>query len=193
MVVARVNALISGDPGCDAYCRLERLLRERGWRLPIERAASLGCGFGNLERDLVQRGLVSSIAGYDLAEGAIDEAQRLAGAAGLQGIRYCVADLDTLWFEKGSLDAIFAHQAVHHVDNLESLYASVRAALRPGGIFHLHEFVGPSRFQWTDAQLAAVNGFLELPSTRIAPPPKRPAKTAGTPPHRCRYGRRRPE
>ena len=160
MVVARVNTLISGDPGCDAYGRLERLFRKRGWTLPIERAASLGCGFGNLERDLAQRGMVREMDAYDLAEGAVAQARRLAQEAGLGTVRYHVADLDTLSLPEGSLDAVFAHQAVHHVENLEGLYATVHAALRPGGIFHLHEFVGPSRFQWTDAQLAAVNNYL---------------------------------
>ncbi len=81
MVLARVNTRISGDPGCDAYGRLERLYRERRWALPIEQAVSLGCGFGNLERDLMGRGWVKRIAAYDLAEGAIAQARRLADGA----------------------------------------------------------------------------------------------------------------
>ncbi|HEX6010927.1 MAG TPA: class I SAM-dependent methyltransferase, partial [Geminicoccaceae bacterium] len=186
MVVARVNTLISGDPGCDAYGRLKRLFRERGWRLPIERSASLGCGFGNLERDLARRGMVREVDAYDLAEGAVAQARRLAQEAGLGTVRYHVADLDSLSLPEGSLDAVFAHQAVHHVENLEGLYATVHAALRPGGIFHLHEFVGPSRFQWTDAQLAAVNNYLfslpphlrRLPDGQPKPPLYRPAVEA---------------
>ena len=67
-------------------------------------------------------------------------------------------------------------------ENLDGLYRSVHAALRPGGVFHLHEFVGPSRFQWTDAQLAAVNGYLDslpahlrrLPAGRAKPAMQRP-------------------
>jgi SAM-dependent methyltransferase len=186
MVVARVNTRISGDPGCDAYGRLERHLLQRGWKLPIERAASLGCGFGNLERDLVRRGLVHCIDAYDLADRAIDQAQRLAREAGIDSIRYHVADLNTLSLPEASLDAVFAHQAVHHVENLEALYASLHAALRPVGILHLHEFVGPSRFQWTDAQLAAVNNYLfslpphlrRLPDGQPKPPLYRPAVEA---------------
>jgi SAM-dependent methyltransferase/predicted O-methyltransferase YrrM len=178
MVRARINTLIAGDPDCDAYGRLERLYRERGWRLPIRDAISLGCGFGNLERDLVGRGLVQSIDAYDLAEGAIEQARRLASAGGFQGIRYHVADLDTLALPAVSADAVFAHQSVHHVERLEALYATVRDALRPGGVFHLHEFVGPSRFQWTDAQLRLVNGLLgELPA-RLRRLPSGAAKPA---------------
>jgi SAM-dependent methyltransferase len=167
MVLARVNRLISGDPGCDAYGRLERLYRERRWALPVRRAVSLGCGFGNLERDLAKRGWVERIAAYDLAEGAVAQARRLADEAGLSGITYAVADLNTLRLDPGSADAVFAHSAVHHVQDLEHLYFTVRAALRPRGVFHLNEFVGPTRFQWTDAQLRLVNDFLDALPPRL--------------------------
>jgi SAM-dependent methyltransferase len=186
MVVARINAMISGDPSCDAYARLQRLLAERGWRLPIGRAVSLGCGSGNLERDLVQRGMVSTMDAYDLAEGAIERARRLACEAGMDSIRYHVADLEALTWPERSLDAVFAHQSVHHVGKLEVLHGAIRAALKPGGFFHLHEYVGPTRFQWTDVQLAAVNDVLEslpahlrrLPDGRQKPPMQRPTLEA---------------
>lgn len=167
MVVARVNTLISGDPACDAYGRLERLYRERGWTLPIAHAVSLGCGFGNLERDLMRRGWVGRIDAYDIAEGAIAEARRLAEQDGLHGITYHVSDLDTLQLAPGSIDAVFAHSAVHHVERLEALYATVHAALKPNGVFHLHEYVGPTRFQWTDAQIALVNDFMDSLPPRL--------------------------
>ncbi len=167
MVLARVNTMISGDPGCDAYGRLERLYRERGWTLPIAHAVSLGCGFGNLERDLMRRGWVGRMDAYDLAEGAIAEARRLAEQDGLHGIAYHVADLDTLQLAPGSADAVFAHSAVHHVERLEALYATVHAALKPNGVFHLHEYVGPTRFQWTDAQIALVNDFMDSLPPRL--------------------------
>ena len=81
MVVARLNQKMSGDPAIDAYGRLALLLRERGWTLPIKRSLSLGCGFGGLERDLAGRRIIERIDGYDLAEGAVKEAQRQAQAA----------------------------------------------------------------------------------------------------------------
>jgi SAM-dependent methyltransferase len=182
MVRARLNTLISGHPECDAYGRLELLLRERAWELPIEHALSLGCGFGNLERDLARRGMVRSIDAYDIAEGAIAEARKLAAEAGLDGISYYVADLDQMRFQPGTVDVVFAHQSVHHVERLEGLYETVRNALRPGGVFHLHEFVGPSRFQWSDTQLGLVNAFLDslpprlrrLPSGEPKPALRRP-------------------
>lgn len=160
-VQARLNRRCSGDPGGDAYNRLSQVLLRRGFELPLHRCISLGCGFGGLERHLLTSGIVRSIDAYDIAETAIAEARRLAEQAGLTGVRYHVVDMERFTFPQRDVDVVFAHQSVHHVETLEALFAKVRDVLRPGGIFHLHEFVGPTRFQWTDAQLALINGFLD--------------------------------
>src|SRR3954451_5860102 len=117
MVRDRVNRLASGRPDQDVYGHLMELLAVRGWRLPINHALSLGCGFGGLERDLVGRGLVTKMQGLDLAEGAIVEARRLAAEAGLgDRIQYQVSDLEAADFSPGSADIVFAHSSVHHVE-----------------------------------------------------------------------------
>lgn len=176
----RLNTLASGSPDTDSYGHLAALLRQRGVRVPIERAVSLGCGFGGLERDLASRGIIDEIDAYDIAPGAIVEARRLAQAGGLTGLRYHVADLETEAFTPGLVDVVFAHQSVHHVERLDELFATVAAMLKPGGIFHLHEFVGPIRFQWTDAQIAAVNRLLDsLPPRLRALPSGKPRPLQG--------------
>ena len=168
MVQARVNTLASGRPDVDAYGRLAEVLARRGWSLPIKRAISLGCGFGGLERDLVGRGLCCHMHALDLAEGAVAEAQRLARVEGFgDKIRYQVADLERAALPPGWAGAVFAHQSVHHIEALDELFSAVRRALRRGGAFHLHEFVGPIRFQWTEAQLALANGFLDSLPIRL--------------------------
>ncbi len=186
MVKDRLNTLASGDPRLDAYGRLAILLQQRGVTLPIARSISLGCGFGGLERDLTARGLVGHVDGYDLATQAIADAGRQAGDSGMTNLHYHVADLETADLPAGKTDIVFAHQSVHHIERLEQIFARVRRALRPGGVFHLHEFVGPIRFQWTDAQIALVNEFLEslpeelrrLPSGKPKPLQTRPTVAA---------------
>ena len=167
MVRARLNRLASGSPEIDVYSHFADLLRQRGVTIPIERAVSLGCGFGGLERDLASRGIIREIDAYDIAPGAIAEARRLAQEAGFGDLRYHVADLETQPVATSAVDVVFAHQAVHHVERLDELFASVATMLKPGGLFHLHEFVGPTRFQWTDAQMAGVNRFLESLPARL--------------------------
>ena len=160
LVRARINRLISGDVWQDAYGRLGACLHERGEPIPVARAMSLGCGFGGLERDLARRGMVRQMDAYDLAEGAIAEARRLAAEASLEGVSYHVADLDTQDFPEARYDVVFAHSSVHHVERLEDLFARVHRTLRPGGLFHLNEYVGPTRFQWTGDQLRLINTYL---------------------------------
>ncbi len=183
MVRSRLNMLASGRPDHDAYDRLAELLCARGQRLPIPRAVSLGCGFGNLERDLAGRGLVESVDAYDIAHGAIEQARRLAAELGLSGLRYQVADLERAAFPEGDVDVVFAHSSIHHVEQLEAVFDQVERMLKPGGVFHLWEFVGPTRFQWTDAQIALTNQMLDGLSERLRRQPNgrpRPRQTRPT-------------
>jgi SAM-dependent methyltransferase len=123
--------------------------------------------------------MIREMDAYDLAAGAIMEACRLAEEAGYGWIRYHVADLEAQDFPMNYYDAVFAHSSVHHVERLEALFATVHRALRPGGIFHLNEYVGPTRFQWTDAQLQLINGYLDSIPERLRQTPngrKRPVE-----------------
>jgi SAM-dependent methyltransferase len=167
LVQKRINMRISGDPDCDAYGQLVRVLAGRGRPLPIPRAVSLGCGFGALERSLTSRGIVRKVKAYDFSEAAITEARQLARQHQRRNVTYHVADLERLALLPNSVDTVFAHQSIHHVKGLERLFSGIRKALKPGGIFHLHEFVGPSRFQWTEPQLALVNEYLSLLPPRL--------------------------
>ena len=186
MVRSRLNLLASGDPSKDVYGHFADLLQQRGVAIPIPSAVSLGCGFGGLERDLASRGLIREIDAYDIAPGAIAEAQRLAQEGGFSGLRYHVADLEHEPIAAGAVDVVFAHSSVHHVERLEELFTSISAMLKPGGLFHLNEFVGPTRFQWTDAQIDGVNRFIEglpprlraLPSGQPRPLQARPTVAA---------------
>jgi SAM-dependent methyltransferase len=165
-LVARRVAIKAADrPESDAYVHLFEVLRGAGWRFPVPRALSLGCGHGGLERGLMLHGVVERCDGIDLSEGAIEEARRRAAEAGMPNIHYTVGDLEHADFPEGAFDMVFFHHSMHHIEDLDGLCLAVRRALRPGGILHLNEFVGPDRFQWTDAQLHHLNTFVQaLPS-----------------------------
>ena len=169
LVQERVNVLVSGTKDADAYGRLAEFLRERGRALPLPRCATLGCGAGGLERDLLRRGIAAEIDGYDAAEDALAEARRLA--AGLGGLRYHLADLSRPDLPEAQFDAVFTHSALQKMKSLEGVLAAIRRALKPDGLLHLNEFVGPSRFQWTDAQIHLVNGFLSALPDRLRQTP----------------------
>ena len=161
MVAERINMLASGDPHVDAYGHLKAVLTRLGWTLPVARAASLCCGEGSLERELVKQGYAQSVVGYDLAQKAIEVARHSAQAEGLRGLEYEVRDLELNGLSTTGLDLVFSFSGVHHLSRLEKTFNAVHEALRPGGVFHVYEYVGPDRFQWTERQLLEINDFLE--------------------------------
>ena len=179
----RLNIKATGRMDCEPYAYLKEKLSRDGWSLPVPRALSLGCGHGFLERGLVVMGIADRVDGIDLSAGAIAEARRIVAETPLhRHLEYHVADLETAAFPEGTFDMVFAHHSMHHIEDLDGLCIAVRRALRPGGIFHLNEFVGPDRFQWTDAQLDHLNAFCEalperyrrLASGQVRPPVVRP-------------------
>ena len=166
-VISRLNIKVSGNPAQDAYGHLLEFLRNQGRSIPFRRAASIGCGSGMLERGLGQYGLVGEIDGYDLATGAIEAARSSCSASGIDNVRYHVFDLETQDLPQQAFDLAFAHQALHHIENLERVYDNLHMAIVPDGILHLHEFIGPTRFQWTDTQLQEANAWLASVPERL--------------------------
>lgn len=161
VVGAEVNRRASGNPVMDAYAHLARVLTERGETLPLTRVASVCCGAGMLERGLMSIGLIAACTGYDLATGALATARADAAAAGYDTLRYERRDLEKNGLETKNLQLVFAHQGIHHIERLEETFDAIRDSLQIGGYFHLHEFVGPDRFQWSDRQLAEMTAWVQ--------------------------------
>ena len=160
-----IRPQVSGDPDV-SY--LEHFVRRHLSEGPVARILSLGCGGGNLERALLSLGAAHHIEGIDSSPGSIDLATDLAQQAGLsERLHYRVADIDHLELEPGIYDAVVAKMSLHHFEHLEPLFEQVASSLKPEGLFMLNEFVGPSRFQWTDEQLHHMNRLLEALPPRI--------------------------
>jgi SAM-dependent methyltransferase len=171
MVLDRINVLISDDKNVDAYGRLGEFLKENGRAGQLGRCATVGSGNGGVERDLIRRNMVGEIEGYDSSIDAIIEARRRASEKGYDNVSYCVSGAGTIGLPQNRFDAVFSHNFLQHVDALEDMFAEVRGALKPDGLFHLNEFVGPSRFQWLDLQIQLINDYLAtLPDRLLATP-----------------------
>jgi SAM-dependent methyltransferase len=158
--VEHVRPQVSGDP---RVYYLDHFFDAHLPDLPVERALSLGCGGGNLERGLIERGTARKIDAYDSSPESVRLARDLAASAGVgDRIRYEVADVNRIELPEATYDFVVAKMALHHFEGLEHVYGQVRRALKPGGLFMFNEFVGPSRFQWTDLQLELMNHILEV-------------------------------
>jgi SAM-dependent methyltransferase len=155
-----VNHSVTGSPNLWPIEWLQTLVPS-----PFTAAVSLGCGEGALERDLLSKGLCTSILGIDISTAALKLAEAKAAAAGLTGARYQEGDLNALELPAAAFDAAFFHQSLHHVEDLDTCLAATVAALRPGALVYFDEYVGPSRNEWSAARIEEASRlFARLPA-----------------------------
>jgi SAM-dependent methyltransferase len=165
-----VNRRVTGREGVYPLVALAEQLRGH---LPIRHALSVGCGTGSLEREAVLAGMVERIDGIDVSAAALDCARDAARAdAGLaRRIAYTQVDAAT-WLaatEPGRYQLIVFHGSLHHIAELEVVLAHCATVLRGAaeglGWLYLDEYVGPSRDQWCDADLAPARQlFAQVPA-----------------------------
>ncbi len=145
-------------PGsCSDYIDIFYDLLEE-WREPPLRVLSVGCGAGDLERKTAQRLPACEIHGIDVSAACLEKARYRAAAAGHNTITYEEIDAvsyleDRVRREDPPLDGILCHGVLHHLGELESFLELARRALRPDGFLYAFEYVGPSREEWTKADL----------------------------------------
>jgi SAM-dependent methyltransferase len=127
----------------------------------FEKSLSVCCGDGAHELGMANTGRVRFIRGFDISEGAIAQANASFEKAAIPKGGYAleVADADDLQIED-RFDLILSTGALHHVTNLEGLLSQLSGMLCLNGYFVVLEYVGPNRFQWTDAQLGVINDIL---------------------------------
>jgi len=146
---------ISGDAG--VYWLLH--FRRRHAPETLGLALNLGCGAGGLERNAFAIGIARAFDSCDISRRAIEEAGRGEKIAG--PVNFICADINNIELGQNRYDAVFAVNILHHLTELEHVLDQVRRSLRPGGLFVIHEYAGPARFQWKEAQLRAVNEALD--------------------------------
>jgi len=124
------------------------------------RVLSLGCGIGDTELLLAPH--VASVTGIDVSPAAIRQARADARLAGLTNLEFVESSADDAAFKTAGLnasgfDVIIGIFFLHHLPDAElaNLAGSVRAWLKPGGVFY---GLDPSRYR-----LSGALGSLLLP------------------------------
>jgi SAM-dependent methyltransferase len=154
--------LATGDETVDPFLYAMRHLRGLGRRVGL-RGLSLGCTEGDPgpEMSLVQSGRFAHIDVLDVAGTLLARQAAIAERRGLAGsLAYRQADLNAADLGDDRYDLIWAVGTVHHVERLESFFDRVNRALTDTGVFMMREYVGPSRFRFTEAQLTLANDLL---------------------------------
>jgi len=128
-----------------------------------ERGLSLGCGDGTLERHAVKFGICSHFDGIDISSKSIELAKKKAQEQGYSDrLHYVVSDLNFIQLEPSLYDVVYAGASIHHIFNLDQVFEEIRKSLKPDGLFIMNEFIGPTRFQWTDKQIEIINEILDI-------------------------------
>lgn len=128
-----------GAGNCDTEVRVAKLLRAQG-----------------LERFVVHC--------LDINPAMLERGMKLAADEGMAAhLRPLQGDFNR-WRPTRPFDGIMANQSLHHVLELEDLFASVRTALAPGALFVVSDMIGRNgHMRWPEA-LEAVQAFWkELP------------------------------
>jgi SAM-dependent methyltransferase len=159
LVQERIRTKITGNEQEDLPAYVVRSYHNprKPWR-----GLSLGCGTGRREMRWFHTGAFASFDAIDLSPTRIAEAQHTAIQAGVSDrLHFSVADIRSYQPVDRGYDIVLIEDALHHFSPMEAILRKVRGWLGGTGILVINEYVGPSRFQWTRAQLVLVNRLLE--------------------------------
>jgi hypothetical protein len=94
----------------------------------------------------------------------LERGHALASQSGVQErLVFTEADLNQ-WRPRRAYEAVMANQSLHHVLNLEQLFAAVRSGLAPGGVFIVSDMIGRNgHLRWPEALAIVQEFWRELP------------------------------
>ena len=121
------------------------------------RIASLGAGNCQVEVDLALRLLRQEHEDFridclELNTAMLERGREAAVKAGVAAhLQFIPMDLNT-WRPADEYDTVLANQILHHVINLEGLFAEIRRSLRTGGSFVISDIIGRNgHLRWPEA------------------------------------------
>ena len=138
-------------------------------RNPRARFVSIGSGNCDLEIDLAQRLQAAGHYGFvidclDLNEAMLERGRAAAATHAVTEQIDCIAGDFNHWKPEREYDAVIAIQALHHVVNLEGLFDSIRACLKPEGVFVVSDMIGRNgHMRWPEALEIIYDCWRHLP------------------------------
>ena len=152
------NYLVTGDPDLHYLVYFIKKYIHK----PVK-ALSLGCGNGHLERVLAGFHMpYVEIQGMDINQDLMTYASQEADKLGYKNLKYAVADLNNALLPDKAFDLVIFFHSLHHIENLEGMLQNVRSTLTEDGLLLVVDFVGPTRWQWTDQQIDITQQLLDI-------------------------------
>lgn len=138
----------------------------------FERAVSVGCGTASKEMQLLERKMVSRFDLFEISSKRITAGQADAERRNLSAqLNFYERDAFKAKVKDNTYDLVYWDNSLHHMFDVEDAIKWSRRVLKPGGVLLMNDFVGPSRFQWTDEMLEAGRKVREmLPKEKLRNP-----------------------
>lgn len=156
-IIRHINQTICGEPLDGWNAGALKMLRQYAGKLDI--ALSVGCGEAVKEMALLENNFIKKFICFELSEVRIREGKRIAERKGLQDrIVFINKDFFETKCVREQYDLIFWDNSLHHMLDVFYAIKKLYEILKPGGIFFCNDFVGKTKFQWSDMELAIVNG-----------------------------------
>lgn len=177
-VIAFQNELVCGRPIQGWNAGLIAELRRRCPDGSFNRAVSVRSGNGAKEMTLLKEGLVREFHLFEISADRIVQGQAAFGKAGLSDRAHWHQTEDGLveLAAGAKYDLVFWDNALYHMPDT---FFAIRASfdcLNPGGAFVMNDFVGASRFQWSDRQLRYASQVRQQLPRRFLRDPNVPKK-----------------
>ena len=157
-LISHINYLICGEElkGWNAGA-IKKLRKIRG---TYEKAISIGCGTGNKEMQLLEQGIVERFICFELSDERIRIGVEQAKKRGLEDrITFFRQDFFNSDWVNDKFDLVFWDNSLHHMPNAFAAVKISKEILKEDGVFFCNEYIGESRFQWSDEKLEYVNNL----------------------------------
>ena len=122
---AQLPRSVQGLDGAPEWPALKAMLPD----LTGKSVVDLGCGYGWFCRAARELG-AADVTGVDISEKMLARAGELTADP---QIHYQRSDLESLELNENSLDLVYSSLALHYLPTLDTLFAKVQRALKPGG------------------------------------------------------------
>jgi SAM-dependent methyltransferase len=176
-----INQLVCGEPLEGLHTGFHQKILEKLSTNPTTiRALSVGCGTGAKEIELIKAAagkLQFDFQCFDVAPAAIEAAKTLAREQGVENqITFSLADAFRLTLDN-NWDLVYWNNSLHHMLDTDVAIEWSHDRLRKGGLLAMDDYVGPDRFQWTDATIQRATGLLQSLTAQQRTDPCQPRRT----------------
>ena len=161
-IINHITKLICNEPKDSISASIHSKIKSISNNLPYRNAISVGCGKGDKEIRLVESGIVEHFDLYELSEKAIEIGKIDAEKRGFsKNISFHLGDAFKIVDTSQHYDFVYWDNALHHMLDVDFAIRWSKDILSENGCFFMFDYIGPTRFQWSDKQMYLLKEILE--------------------------------